>query len=305
MLKIDGENHSRFLETLRSILNEADSFPLMKSQIAEASDLLIEAGFTSVSEETLIQQTPDGHRVPARGLNDQDLHFVNSLLPWSSYFVDSDNRINGNIYNSKKRVAPEKMQDRRVKKLADFCNDAPNQRVVEYGCFEGNHTVQLCSLFGNVTALDGRIENALKTLVRAWLLNQQPSVECINLETTDKLPQTDASCHIGVLYHLKNAPHHLVDVLKATKDVLLLDSQVASEAQLNQNYDLNGHSISVYRYREKDISFSPFAGMLPEAIWLSPDTINQIAEENGFKMAEQTVVEERNGLRGTFYLKRV
>jgi len=58
-------------------------------------------------------------------------------------------------------------------------------------------------------------------------------------------------------------------------------------------------------YREKDIAFSPFAGMLPEAVWLTPETIKHIGEANGFGVVEQQVLQERNGLRGRFYLKRL
>ena len=305
MLRIDGERHSKMITSLSTILNRSASVDEVKDGLVKLADLISEADFQNINQQKFVEEKSDGKKHKIRALTDSDVMLINTLLPWSSFFIDDQSRVNGNFYNQKKRSTTEKLTDKRVQRLAALSDDASTQHVVEYGCFEGNHTVELCRHFGDVTALDGRVENSLKTLVRCWLLGEQPNVECLNLEIAETLPQSDSTCHIGVLYHLQNAPHHLVDVLKATKDVVLLDSQVASDAQLNDTYDLDGEAISVYRYREKDIAFSPFAGMLPEAVWLTPETIKHIGEANGFGVVEQQVLQERNGLRGRFYLKRL
>jgi len=300
MLKINGRTHSEAMHLLSLALQAEGGKDETLFKFDEIRKVLEKADYDELPNL-------DGFRLPKNnlaGFSNSDVGYLNTILPWSSYLVDHDGRTFGNMYNSEKRATPERLNDPRIDRLANFVEDPSSKQVIEYGCFEGNHSAQLCQAFGSVLAIDGRIENCVKTLLRCWMLGLTPTVECLNLEEAENLQQSDLCCHIGVLYHLSNALPHLWEVLTKTSEILLLDTQVAKPEQINENLNFNDQSFGVYRYIEKDIAFAPFAGMRANAIWLTPETIKQIADQAGFALLEEKVVEQRNGNRGRFYFKR-
>lgn len=301
MIKINGRTHSEAMHLFSLALQAEGGKSEMLSNFDKIRALLENA-------DSEVSHDIESGRLAQNNLekfSESDISYLNAILPWSSYLVDNRGRVFGNMYNSQKRSTPERLNDPRIDRLAGFVDQPEQKTVIEYGCFEGNHSAQLCQKFGSVLAIDGRIENCVKTLLRCWMLGLKPDVNCVNLEDATHLNSSDVCCHIGVLYHLSNAVPHLWQVLGCTRDVLLLDTQVATEQQINHELEFRGNSLKVYRYIEKDIAFAPFAGMKSHAIWLAPSTIVQIAEQAGFELLEQKVVEQRNGDRGRFYFKRV
>ncbi|MEM7327820.1 MAG: hypothetical protein AAF437_03710 [Pseudomonadota bacterium] len=300
MLKINGRTHSEAMHLLSEALQSEGGKQELLSKFDAIREVLENAPYGEALDL-------DGSRQEKNNLasfSNRDIDYLNTILPWSSYVVDHSGRIFGNMYTSQKRSTPERLADPRITRLASLVENPDSKKVIEYGCFEGNHSAQLCQHFGSVLAIDGRIENCVKTLLRCWMLGQKPDVSCVNLEEVERLEEADLCCHIGVLYHLSNALSHLWEVFAKTKEAVLLDTQVARQDQLNETLEFRGNSLNVYKYIEMDIAFAPFAGMRPHAIWLLPSTIIDIAEQAGFKLVEKKVVEQRNGDRGRFYFKR-
>ena len=152
-------------------------------------------------------------------ISDEELDRLNALLPWSAYVVDQRGRRFGNWYSPNKRSDPQPVPDPRIVELHRRV-DLSNRHVLEVGCFEGIHTVALCGVAGKVTAVDGRIENVAKTLVRCGLLGCAADCFCWDVETDfpEVMPRNwDVLHHIGVLYHLADPVGHLQRLLPKTK----------------------------------------------------------------------------------------
>lgn len=290
MLKITGRDHSRLHSLLATAANSDNAGE--RARICEQMAQVLTAGSEPASED-----------FPANAslsitIADAALDRLNALLPWSSFFVDSRGRVVGNRYTEKKRNRPDGLNDKRIVRLAGVVSDPRRQSVAEYGCFEGNHTAQLCQTFGDVIAIDGRIENCVKTMARTWILGERPEVRLIDLEDlSHPLPDTDICHHVGVLYHLSRPVEHLQAVLRLTRRAILLDTQICRPGQENDTVMVNGEAHQVFRYGEKDIEFAPFAGLTDHAIWLSESTLAKIFRTEGFTLAWQNLREERNGQR--------
>ncbi len=112
-------------------------------------------------------------RAPARfvdRLSDADVRRLNELLPWRCFTVDSHGRPFGDVARRGKRTTPQLIPDPRIERFHDRF-DLSDKRVLEIGCFEGVHTIALCRLAEQVTAVDARIENVVKTVVRCALFD--------------------------------------------------------------------------------------------------------------------------------------
>jgi len=95
-------------------------------------------------------------------LSDADLERLNESLGWAAFVEDSRGRRFG---RSSRRDTPQKIPDGRIR-LLEARFDLKQMKVLELGCFEGIHTVALAERAAGVVAVDARIENVLKTMVR-------------------------------------------------------------------------------------------------------------------------------------------
>jgi hypothetical protein len=161
------------------------------------------------------------------------------------------------------------------------------------------HTTALCARAGSVTAVDGRIENVVKTIVRCAFFDQHPKVLVCDLETP-KLPpellEADLCMHVGVLYHLTDPVGHLHQLGDWVGEGVMLDTHVARADELSGEYEANGRSYRFRRWNEGGAD--PFSGMRTHAKWLLLEDLRQVLTDAGF--ASIDVVEEReerNGLR--------
>src|SRR5439155_14321072 len=90
--------------------------------------------------------------------------------------------------------------------------DLSDKHVCEIGCFEGVHTIALCRLAERVTAVDARVENGVKTIVRCAFYDERPRVHRCDVENSEEganLLTADLCHHDGVLYHLEDPVTHL------------------------------------------------------------------------------------------------
>lgn len=236
------------------------------------------------------------HIPKIEGLSDEDLERLNACLPWAAFVEDSKGRQFG---RPSKRSVPQQIPDRRVV-LLEKSLDLSAMSVLELGCFEGIHTVALAERARRVVAVDARLENVLKTVIRCWAFDVTAEVGLWNVE--ESIPEhMDARCdllfHVGVLYHLTDPVGHLQTMRSLVSDSLLLDTHVALMKDATRSYKVDGVT---YRYQLQGEAnrVSPFAGVGDHAKWLTEEDLLCALGNSGF--GEVRVVErrdERNGPR--------
>jgi len=242
----------------------------------------------------------------SQGISAGQIARLNHLLPWST-LVAFRGALQGAPWDDKKRSAVHRIPDAHIEKLGELIE---GKRVLEIGCHEGVYTLGLAKFARTMVALDGRIENIIKTLVRLWLANKLDTVRavCLDLEELN-VPSLnslidgyafDLIHHYGVLYHLSNPLAHLDNILDNNPTrTLFLDTHVATDDQCRATYEYDGSIYNVYQYIEPAArTYSPFAGITPIAVWLHVDDLMAYLQKRGYvHILENTLREERNGLR--------
>jgi tRNA (mo5U34)-methyltransferase len=250
-----------------------------------------------------------GGRTPTRfvdELSDADLNRLNALLPWLCFTVDSHGRPLGGVAWRGKRVTPQVIPDPRIERFHERF-DLSDKHVLEIGCFEGVHTIALCRLAERVTAVDARIENVVKTVVRCAFFDERPRVFPYDVEGgpgDDDLLHADLCHHVGVLYHLADPVSHLRRLGTWISHGLMLDTHYAREEEALDAYEADGERFRFRRYEEagrEDV----FSGIRPHSRWLRLDDIVDVLRSAGFDTVD--VVEtrqERNGPRVLLFAER-
>jgi len=238
-------------------------------------------------------------------LDDADLESLNALLPWHCFTVDRRGRPFGRPAWNGKRDVPEQIPDRRIE-LFDERFGLRGNHVLEVGCFEGIHTIALCDRADRVTAVDGRIENVVKTIVRCSMFGRHPTVLTCDLERPEAAAgwlQADLCHHVGVLYHLSDPVRHLRQLGTWTGRGLMLDTHYSEPEGADDSYDVDGERFRFKRFGERRAD--PFSGMESHAKWLTLEDITGVLRSAGFDAVE--IVErrqERNGPRVLLFAEK-
>ena len=235
--------------------------------------------------------------IPIPRPTDADLAEINALLDWHAGAPLPDGRLLGRLGRSPgKRAAPAAIPDKRIRRLHKMLN-LKNKRVLEIGCFEGIHTVGLRQFCEDVTAIDVRPQNVLKTMTRLSWHGVSAHVHQFDAELiTPDFPSFDVIYHIGVLYHLTNPIEHLLNLSKICQH-LYLDTHVAAPEKANVTLEVAGHTYRAAKHREGGWA-DPFSGKDSYAVWLTCESLLDALSQAGF--AEVQVLEkraERNGPR--------
>jgi tRNA (mo5U34)-methyltransferase len=260
-----------------------------------------------------------GHKVPLVGyaehrhqityidhLSDQDLSTVNRLLPWKAFTVDRHGRRFGGVAWTGKRDRPQPVPDRRIVLLNQRFALA-DKHVLEFGCFEGIHTAGLCQFARRVTAVDGRIENVTKTIVRTAFYGHHPTVFQHDVEAgcagVDML-QADVLHHVGVLYHLSDPVRHLLEIGQYIARGLMLDTHYALPEEATASYRVNGREYGYKLFAERGLK-DVFSGLHSHSKWLPLDVITTLLQQSGFGKLELVETRiERNGPRVLLFASR-
>ena len=240
------------------------------------------------------------------GLDDHALAQLNVLLPWNCFVIDSHGRRFGNLAWSTKRSEPQVIPDPRI---LDFDRrfSLSGRSVVEIGCFEGIHTIALCRLAARVIAIDSRIDNVSKTIVRCAMFGHTPTVRVCDIE---RVPADEAALradfchHVGVLYHLRDPVSHLLDLARWVGTGIMLDTHYALPEEATERYTAGNREWRYKRYGEYG-ERDPFSGMYDHAKWLSLDDLEKLLRLAGFdhvEIAERR--NERNGPRALIFAHR-
>jgi tRNA (mo5U34)-methyltransferase len=239
-------------------------------------------------------------------LSDGELRELNALLKWNAFTVDARGRRFGSVAWGGKRMEPQVVPDPRIL-LMDKTFGLAGKHVLEVGCFEGLHTVTLCALAGRVTAVDARVENVVKTLVRCGFSGRQAEVFVCDVEKRPldaALLSADFGHHVGVLYHLKDPAGHLRELGRLLRGGLMLDTHYALDGEAVETYVSDGREFKYKRYAESGKA-DVFSGMYDHAKWLRLDDIASVLKEAGFGAVD--VVEtrrERNGPRALLMARK-
>jgi tRNA (mo5U34)-methyltransferase len=257
-----------------------------------------------------------GQQVPASGFaennvdsgpvefySDDELQRLNAILPWMCFTADSKGRRFGDMAWSGKRDTPQKIPDARIVHL-DALFDLSDKSVLEVGCFEGVHTIALAQHAAKVYAVDSRVENVVKTLVRANLFGHQPTVTLCDLEQDDqvnRLLKVDVLHHVGVLYHLKDPVKHLFQLQAIAGRGILLDTHYATAEMADRTLEFKGVHYRYKHYQESGVN-EVFSGMYDHAKWLLLEDIRSVLSAIGFSDVRVVKDEvQRNGPRVTLY----
>lgn len=205
-----------------------------------------------------------------------------------------------------KRTAPERIPDARIRRFHERF-ELSDKHVLEIGCFEGIHTIALCRLAERVTAVDARIENVVKTIVRCAFFDERPRVFAYDVEASadaDDLLSADLCHHVGVLYHLEDPVAHLRRLGKWISRGLMLDTHYALQEDVTDTYEADGERFRFRRYDEAGRG-DVFSGMRSHSKWLLLDDITDVLSSVSFHKVE--VVEtrvERNGPRALLFAEK-
>lgn len=269
--------------------------------------LRIQARGTAPSALPLAGYSEHRHEIPfIDPLSDADLTELNQLFRWHAFTVDSHGRRFGGVAWAGKRDRPQKIPDPRIVLMHERFQ-LRDKHVLEFGCFEGIHTIGLARLAGRVTAVDGRIENVAKTIVRSALYGCSPRVFKYDVETVPAnagLLRADLLHHVGVLYHLTDPVRHLRELGRYIRVGVMLDTHVATDEEATQSYEVEGRAFAYKAYQElghRDV----FSGLYAQSKWLPLGAIVELLKETGFGSVE--VVEtrqERNGPRVLLFASR-
>lgn len=239
-------------------------------------------------------------------LSDAELTELNGLLRWNAFTVDRHGRRFGGVAWKGKRDRSELIPDRRIVQM-DERFDLSDKHVLEFGCFEGIHTIGLTGLAARVTAVDGRVENVVKTIVRAALYGCHPTVFVYDVERRPadvSLLGADLLHHVGVLYHLADPVGHLLEIGRYVRLGLMLDTHYAADGEARHSYEVEGKSYPYRVYGElghRDV----FSGLRPHSKWLPLDLIVGLLRDTGFGQVEIAETRlERNGPRVLLFARR-
>jgi tRNA (mo5U34)-methyltransferase len=198
--------------------------------------------------------------------------------------LDRHGRRFGDAASEKKRNEPETLPDERILQLSKV-QPLAGKTVLELGCFEGVHSVSLAMQGAIVYALDSRIENVIKTIVRCKLLGVDIKPILMNLEDFDAmshLEEYDCCCNIGVLYHLTDPIRHLKTLAKNIRYSMLLDTHYVQPSMLNDEYISDGLTYKCRVAREFGRE-EVFSGMQPFSRWLTLRDLIETLENSGLK----------------------
>lgn len=235
---------------------------------------------------------------PVDLLDAADLAAVNRLLPWHCFTVDGHGRRVGDAAWKGKRADPQTLSDPRVERL-DALLPLGNRSVLEVGCFEGVHTIALSRRAGRVVAIDARVENVVKTIVRCSFYGYHPTVLKCDVESRPlpfDLLRCDVVFHVGVLYHLADPVRHLVDLTALAGEAIFLDTHVAAAGEATEEYTSCGRTVRFTRREEWGMR-DPFSGTGAHSRWLLADDIVELLRDGGFGTVD--LLEERQERNGT------
>jgi len=289
--KISGEVLSRLLSTLQYIDAEGIDGISQINEILIAELGKVENIFCDIEldENSSINST-EYPRISC--FDDASYSKLDVMLPWTSYLDFHNGHTMGTPWSSRKRGKAQPFPDSLIVKLNERI-PLHDLSILEVGCYEGHHSASLALYSNDVWAIDGRIENVIKTLVRTWVSNCEDRVktnlvdlEKYNLQSAmrilGRVEPFDLIYHRGVLYHLSHPVQHLKECANISKRYIYLHTQIANNEAANMDIIVDDSKYRVFQYKEPKVSVSPFSGITTHAYWLTQDSLLNALDKLGF-----------------------
>ena len=239
-------------------------------------------------------------------LTQDDLSELNQLLKWNCFTVDAHGRRFGDRARAGKREEPQVIPDRRIG-LFDSEFGLAGKHVLEVGCFEAIHTIGLCRVAARVTAIDARMENIVKSILRCHYYDVQPDLRRCDVELPHEqaaLPEVDLLHHVGVLSHLLDPVRHLSLLAPKVRVGMMLDTHVAPPEHAGATLCHDGHEYRCRQVPEFGVG-EVFSGMYAHAHWLVADDLLALLQRIGFARTRiHETRDERNGPRVLIFARR-
>ena len=167
------------------------------------------------------------------------------------------------------------------------------KRVLEFGPFEGGHSVMLHNLGAKeILAIEGRVENYVKCCVMKNIFNLTNSKFILaDLENKDleKYGKFDCCICLGVLYHLVNPYEFLKRVSKVTDAFFIWTHFSDNDYPKSNPYEISSNDEKNFVYRGKDQGEDikdGQAGLQKKAFWFFKDDLLKALKDVGFKKCE-------------------
>lgn len=307
-----------FLSYVTQSLLDASTKKYSKDQMLSAMTKVIDLYYSCESSDFESSENIDAQSNALinhclKSASPEELKRLSVLLPWSASSKCS-HFILGGRYNSNKRVSVASIPDATVNKLHQII-DFNQKVVIESGCFEAIHSVSMAMLGAKVYGFDVRIENVLKSMIRAWAYGQSAATcfDLLNIEDTSvsdfysaAYPNLDIDvfhCR-GVLYHLRKPYIYCSQIAALNPTFIYFHTQVASDDQADELIETPHGAYNFFNYKEKG-RVAPFAGVEDCAKWFTVSSLKSFMAELGFgQVVFERLKEERNGLRFEVLLTR-
>jgi tRNA (mo5U34)-methyltransferase len=234
---------------------------------------------------------------------DRQLSDFQSAVAWKTGYELPDGRLLG-VPGKRGNVA--RGLDPRVRAVMDHLEPA-GKRILEIGCCEGGHTVQLAATCAEVVGLDVRPHNIVGALVRSFVhgvSNVRFGVADVR-DIGDNYGTFDIVFHVGVLYHLDDPVAHLARIAALAPD-LMLDTHYADDSLDWPSTELThaGRRYAARLYREGGWD-DVFSGAQPTSAWLIRDDLFRCLRDVGYSSIQLLDDRmERNGPRLTLIARR-
>jgi len=229
-------------------------------------------------------------------LSETTISEVNDMLDWHAGTL-----LNGQVLGRLgttpgKRTSPGKVPDYRIEKLHELIH-LTGKSILEVGCFEGIHTVGLRLYSEDVTAIDIRPLNVVKTLARLSLHGTHAKVFVADVERLSvQFGRFDLIFHCGVLYHLMHPVEHIF-ALGPMCTSLFLDTHIARDEKEIIERTSGSFSFRGAYHGEKSW-LDPFSGKDAQSFWITEDSLTEALLAAGFSSIRRIEHrEERNGPR--------
>ena len=214
--------------------------------------------------------------------SDQELKKLNKILEWRCFSVDGIGRRFGQKAWKNKRQVPERIPSPEVVLFNQYCN-LSGAKVLDVGSFEGIHSISMSMMGAKVFAVDARVENVVKTIVRSGIY--RASVETAKFtfeqEPLDRLPSNiDYIFHRSLLPLMEDPVKHLYDLGEIAKRGIYLDTVVYSK--LSETYQTMGKTFRCLTMRNLRMN-GEFSGAGKIGRGLEAETIVDSLKEAGFK----------------------
>ncbi len=237
-------------------------------------------------------------------LTDQQLHDFQGAVQWKTGMLLPDGRVLG---VPGKRGGITQRIDFRVAEVARRMDPA-TKTILEVGCCEGIHTVQLAQICRRVVALEVRPKNIVATLTRLFVHGvENAKVVLADVRDLDSsFGSFDVVFHVGVLYHLMQPVEH-VHRLSRLADTLLLDTHYCRDDTKFRRSDeqFDGKDYRAFLYTGEGGWADMFSGVENTSRWLHQQALLDAVRDAGYDALEIISDRiERNGPRMTLLARR-